>query len=66
MSLQTGIDWTHHKCLSFKTLGLILNEPTRQLGIGTGLSFAFEDKQFAIYNTTLWYIRNNAKFVFTQ
>ena len=63
---QSTLDWCNHRCLSSKVLKTIVNNDKHQLGLGAGLSFALEDKQLAIYNMTLWYIRNRSKFQLTQ
>jgi len=60
------LDWDENKCLSTKVSGLVINNLNQQLGLGAGFSFAFEDKQFAIYNASLWYVRNFSKFLLAQ
>jgi len=64
--IKSTLDWCNHRCLSAKVLKTIINDEKRQLGVGAGLSFALEDKQLAIYNMTLWYIKNWSKFQLTQ
>jgi len=64
--IKSTLDWCNHRCLSSKVLKTIVNNDKHQLGLGAGLSFALEDKQLAIYNMTLWYIRNRSKFQLTH
>lgn len=63
---KATLDWRKDKNLKVKGVGLLLNEPNRQLGIGLGLKFGLDPRSFSIYNTLLWYHVRNAKILLFQ
>jgi hypothetical protein len=65
-NVKGTLDWRKSKNLKVKGVGLLLNEPTRQLGVGLGLKFLLDPRAFSIYNTILWYHVKNAKILLFQ
>jgi len=62
-NVKSTLDWSNKKCLTASVLGLLMSRPQEEVGFGTGLSFALEEKQFALYNLLLWYSRNDSKLI---
>jgi len=62
-NFKSVLDWSANKCLTASILGLLLSRPNEEIGFGAGLSFALEEKQFALYNLIMWYTKNDSKFI---
>jgi hypothetical protein len=65
-NIKSSLSLGEKPYMGVKGVGLILNEPGRQIGVGTGLSFSLQEREFSIYNTTLWYHTKNAKLLVAQ